>query len=137
MGDDASRMKGFSGDSARRMILQALGKDPDKKSSYKPSSGPAPEATPSSRRDSAAAKKKPRIQAAPVVPEEPSDEVEEEEIEEEAEYEVPQWGDDADVPVVDEDESEFQDTTQDFQVSRSSVPPAGTKVIRLGRKRKA
>merc|ERR1712136_660601 len=43
--DDASRMKGFSGDSARRMIPQALGKDPDKKSSYKPSSGPAPEET--------------------------------------------------------------------------------------------
>jgi len=33
--DEASRMKGFGGQQARRMIMQALGKDPDRKPRYK------------------------------------------------------------------------------------------------------
>merc|ERR1719183_1567371 len=38
--DEQARMKGFGGEPARRMIMQALGKDPDKKPKYKnPSSG--------------------------------------------------------------------------------------------------
>lgn len=38
--DEQSRMKGFGGEPARRMIMQALGKDPNKKPNYGPSTAP-------------------------------------------------------------------------------------------------
>merc|ERR1711924_196118 len=39
--DEQTRMKGFGGEQARRMIMQALGKDPNQKPRYKEQSQPA------------------------------------------------------------------------------------------------
>lgn len=63
--DEQSRMKGFGGEPARRMILQALGKDPRQKPSF---------ADQERKRKLSAKKEEPKVEEAPVTKMQPQEE---------------------------------------------------------------
>merc|ERR1712172_169258 len=93
--DEQARLKGFGGEPARRMILQALGKNPDVKPVYKVSGGPVEQST---------------VKAAKAAP---------------APAEPAHWGEEGIVEPEQEGEQE----------AGVAAPPAGTKVIKVHRKR--
>merc|ERR1712129_298843 len=119
--DEQSRMKGFGGEPAKRMILQALGKDPDdskgrswnvkQKNETKQQPAPKPRAEPKKRQA-------------------PAPTWQDEEEAPSAMLAAP-VADSADMgdPLFEyeEDESEFADTS----TSKTPAPPVGTKVIRV------
>jgi len=100
--DESSRMKGFGGEPAKRMIMQALGKD-DKKTRYK-------DLDVASKQAEAAVPKVTKV-AAPVV------------------EDAGHWGDEA--YEYEEDETEFTDPSSAGHHSAHPKPPAGTKVIKV------
>jgi len=127
--DEETRMKGFGGEPAKRMIMQALGKDSRKKPSYKDienrqkrqtpvkeapvKTAPvkiAPARAPARAPAGAAASASAPAMAAPV------------------QQDAGHWGDG--MFDYEEDESEFADPLE-TKVSVAPAPPAGTKVIRV------
>jgi len=130
--DEQSRMKGFGGEPAKRMILQALGKDPDEawgrscnskqKNDNRQQPAPKPRAEPKKRQAQAPTRRPP----------------------------PPRWQDEQEdapsamlaAPVTDsadmgdtlfeyeEDESEFADSSTS-KTPAAPAPPVGTKVIRV------
>lgn len=102
--DESTRMKGFGGEPAKRMILQALGKDPEKKPKYK---------------DVAVRQKE---QVAPVEPAAPPAAHMAPTVSEDGGH----WGET--MYDYEEDESEFAGSTT---TAFNAAPPAGFKVIRV------
>jgi 5'-3' exoribonuclease 2 len=109
--DEKTRMNGFGGDQAMRMILQALGKDPRKKPKYKDlvkltktKAPPAPAKVEHFATEEF---------AAPVVA--PA-------------QDTVQWGPAEGVLEYEEDESEFADPAM---LAKHPVPPSGAKVIKV------
>lgn len=115
--DEQSRMKGFGGEPAKRMIMQALGKDPERKPRYKDIKPGQMNAKPEASKQQPAAARQWRepwreknpvhqMNAPPVAKKE-------EDVGMVMEYE--------------EDESEFADSVK----VKPQAPPAGAKVIRV------
>eukprot|EP00932_Pfiesteria_piscicida_P007886 SRR837773.18111.p1 GENE.SRR837773.18111~~SRR837773.18111.p1 ORF type:complete len:969 (-),score=229.24 SRR837773.18111:116-2851(-) len=105
--DEAARMKGFGGEPAKRMIMQALGKEPDRKSKYRDI-----ESRQKAQGDVAPSAPAPSMHVAVPILTPPAPE-----CDVKMDYE--------------EDESEFADPLEESKASVALAPPAGTKVIRV------
>jgi len=117
--DENSRMKGFGGETAKRMILQALGKDPDKKPKYKEMA---------SKRDAGVVKKeapKPVPRAIPRAPAAPAAPVA---VKVPVKEDAGHWGEQE--FDYEEDETEFADPLE-TKLNAPPALPAGAKVIKV------
>jgi len=116
--DEQARMKGFGGEPAKRMIMQALGKDPDRRPRYRDI-----EARQKREKVETQAAPAPAASRAPVAPGQP---VMAAPVQQDPEH----WGGAAAFDY-EEDETEFADPLEDTKVKVAPAPPAGSKVIRV------
>uniref|UniRef100_A0A7S4Q3X4 5'-3' exoribonuclease n=1 Tax=Alexandrium monilatum TaxID=311494 RepID=A0A7S4Q3X4_9DINO len=125
--DEAARLKGFGGEPAKRLILQALGKDPDVKPKRyeprQPKQKPAAESAPQPP-----APQTPAPQAPPQAPRrQPQPKARAAAAEEMAAPVAGVQDSGAQMYEYEEDESEFGESAQ----KAAPAPPSGTKVIRV------